>query len=62
MSDSTERCALCNFPLDESASTYTEGKFCTDVAGCRRRALRIIARLQVAYRELLKIATKPERG
>jgi hypothetical protein len=32
-------CALCGFPLFGKGSHYTEGVFCDDVAGCRRRAL-----------------------
>lgn len=39
---------LCDFELSEGAREYAEGKFCADVAGCRRRAL-------ARYRELCRL-------
>ena len=50
----TLNCVLCNHKIleSDSRSNFTEGVFCADGAGCRRRALKRINELKRVIKPL----------
>jgi hypothetical protein len=55
----TLNCVLCNHKIleSDSRSNFTEGVFCADGAGCRRRALKRMNELKRVIKPLTSKAT-----
>lgn len=66
MAEPARGCTLCGFTLSQHPHHYTEGDFCEDVAGCRRRALHLMEELrartdQELERRLWELAPQVEK-